>query len=289
MTPDLRQRNENIDILKIIATFLIVVSHFVPKYLWNGNEELCGYMRQDLASGNFNDQIMMFYNTLGQIGNNLFVVCSAWFLLDSRKCKVRRLLDMEFDLIVLGLVWIGITLLFGQEISRDYVVRTLLPLSNYTYWFFSCYALFYLLHPACNMVLEKLNKQQLLNVVLLLMFLYSIMQFVKPSYLFFTPLVGFITIYFYVAYNKLHLPKFSQNHKANGFVMLGCVVILILMNLTNNFIGLRISSYRFEMARWNNYINLFVILLGISTFNLLTRCLRLTRALLWFGGCLPCR
>lgn len=267
MTHDLRQRNENIDILKIIATFLIVIGHFVPKYLWNGNEELCGYMRQDMASGNINDQIMMLYNTLSHIGNNLFVVCSAWFLLDSRKCKVRRLLDLEFDLVALGIAWLIITLIFGQPISRSYLLRNLFPTFHYTYWFFSCYALFYLLHPAFNAVLDKLDKGQLLNVVLVLLLLYSIMQFVSPNSFFFTPLVGFTTIYFCTAYNKRYLTRFSQNRKANGIVMLCSTAALILMTFINNFIGLRVPGYRYEMARWNNYINLFVIFLGISTFN----------------------
>lgn len=86
---DLRnQRNGNIDMLRILATFFIVISHFVPKYLWNGNEELCGVMFQNLASMKLNDQIMMLYNTLGHIGNNLFVVCSACPFLKAMSCGI---------------------------------------------------------------------------------------------------------------------------------------------------------------------------------------------------------
>lgn len=265
---DLRnQRNGNIDMLRILATFFIVISHFVPKYLWNGNEELCGVMFQNLASMKLNDQIMMLYNTLGHIGNNLFVVCSAWFLLDSSHCKPKRLLSLEFDLVVLGGAWILITLLFGLPLSKSYVLRNLFPTFHYTYWFFSCYLLLYLLHPAYNWVLDKLNKKQLLTVDLILLLMYSVFQFVQPNAFYFTPLSGFTTIYFCTAYNKRFLSRFSQNRKANGIIMVCCAAALVLLNFINNFVGVHIPSYQWEMARWNNYINLFVIILGIGTFN----------------------
>lgn len=39
MSTQLRKpRNGNIDLIRILATFLILIGHFVPKFLWNGNE-----------------------------------------------------------------------------------------------------------------------------------------------------------------------------------------------------------------------------------------------------------
>lgn len=268
MSTQLRKpRNGNIDLIRILATFLILIGHFVPKSLWNGNEQLCGYMETSLATMDPNGQIMMLYITLAEIGDVLYLLCSAWFLLDSRHCNVKRLLSLEFDQVALGAAWLAITALFGLSMSKDYVIINLFPTSHNTYWFFSCYVLIYLLHPAFNVVLDHLDKKQLLTVDLLLLFLYSVMQLFMPNSFYFNPLVGLTTIYFYAAYLKKYLPEFSRNRKANVKLMIVSGVILILFNLAKNVLGVHVEAYQWKMGRWNNYINLFVITMGIGIFN----------------------
>ncbi len=261
-------RENAIDYLKIMATFLIVIGHFVPKYLWNGSDILCGYMIQYEASTDPNTQVMVFYNSLSHLGNDLFLLCSAWFLLDSRKCKPRRILALEWDLIILGALWLAITILFGHPLQVSYVRQNLLPVSSYTYWFFTCYILFYFLHPAYNAVLDNLDKKQLLTAVLILLSLYSIMQLAERNYMYFNPLVGFTTIYFCAAYNKRYLSHFSQNRRANAWLFLICTLLLILFHGINQVIGLRVPGYRFEMEKWNHYMNLFIIGQSFGLFNL---------------------
>ena len=73
------KRNSGIELLKVIAMAMIVLSHAIPV-------EAEGVIDLGVATTDMQSNIIRFINCFGNIGNNIFVVCSAWFLLDSKKC-----------------------------------------------------------------------------------------------------------------------------------------------------------------------------------------------------------
>ena len=71
------QRNSNIELLKIIAIFFIVLCHSLPLYKYAGVDELAGYWDLTGSISNINQVFLIFFSHLGQIGNALFIVSSA--------------------------------------------------------------------------------------------------------------------------------------------------------------------------------------------------------------------
>lgn len=83
------ERNSSIELLKLIAVVMIVISHSMP----NGGIGLYA-SGIDICSATTNVQLVIasFFNNLGQIGNAIFVICSAWFLLDNGKVNVKKVM-----------------------------------------------------------------------------------------------------------------------------------------------------------------------------------------------------
>jgi hypothetical protein len=82
-----RERNYGIDLLKIIAMILIVLSHSVPKY---GDPTTVRYIDFSKASRDIQEQLMMLFIYGGQIGNCIFIVCSSHLMINSNKINVKK-------------------------------------------------------------------------------------------------------------------------------------------------------------------------------------------------------
>lgn len=86
-----KKRNTGIELLKVIAIFLIVISH-VTQTLGEQNVivQLTNPIIQGVAKSDFSEVVTLFFRHLGGIGNTIFIVCSAYFLLNSKEVKKRK-------------------------------------------------------------------------------------------------------------------------------------------------------------------------------------------------------
>jgi peptidoglycan/LPS O-acetylase OafA/YrhL len=95
-----KERNSSIELLKIIAMFMIVISHLAQSYgTLHTNLPVAQEYFYDLkiASANINNIIMILLRSLGAIGNDIFFICTAWFLVDSKKSNKKKVIEMLLD------------------------------------------------------------------------------------------------------------------------------------------------------------------------------------------------
>ena len=79
---DRNARDSGIELLKILAIFLIVISH-VAQTLTSENPYITynGYIVDiSHATTNIQHLILVCFRTFGPLGNSIFFVCSTWFL-----------------------------------------------------------------------------------------------------------------------------------------------------------------------------------------------------------------
>lgn len=97
----IKKRNSNIELLKIIAMLLITISHVIPyNYPNPGNE----YINIGNASMNFTNIALQFIRYLGQIGNVIFVICSSYFLLEKKKTKYKKVMQIIIDNVFISVI-----------------------------------------------------------------------------------------------------------------------------------------------------------------------------------------
>ena len=208
----------------------------------------------------------------------MFFTCSAWFLLDSSKCKKDKICQLILDIWLISVCILGIVLVDRSgNLNRSTIIRQLFPTLYANNWYMTCYLLFYAIHPFLNWVIREANQKTLLRTAITLFFLYSIMSVGNQLFrvfvdvdvdLYSSDLIVWITIYFIIAYMKYFLPEMAEDRRLNirlliiGFLGVFGVVALI------NFVGLKISWLSNRLQSWRTACNPFMVMMVIGGFNL---------------------
>ena len=258
-------RNSSIELLKIIALLLIVLSHAVPYY---GDKNLISYIDVNLATENVSQFVLIVFRNLGYIGNVIFVMCSSYFLLDKNKVKTKKVWHMVVDCFTVSIIYLLIYF-FIYDIPTKNIIKQIFPITFQTNWFIGCYILLYIIHPFLNKMILSLKKENLLRINIFFIILYiCIAWIIGGEKYYYNNLLGFIIVYFIVAYDKLYLSNFAKNNKINKRLLLFGICGFIIILMITNFLGLKIEIFANKMLHWNSMINPFGIMIGLSLLNL---------------------
>jgi hypothetical protein len=260
-----QKRNSRIEILKLISIILIILSHSVPYGTVN---EYVGKINLNLATTDIKNLILVMMKYGGQIGNAVFIICSSWFLIDNTKIKVKKIFNIIADAIILSIsIWI-LFLIFGNYcISIKETIKIFFPITFKNNWFVTCYCLFYIIHPALNLIINKLSQKQLLSINVILIFYLTINTFMQEL-LYYNDLIGFIAIYFLISYFKKYMSRFVRNIRLNKIILATSIVLILLCIVLINYIGLKINLLNNLLMRFCIFINPLVIISAISLFNI---------------------
>ena len=263
---DRRIRASGIEMLKIFAIFLVVISHVVLTLAGAGCE---GVYRIDMTLATTNLQYL-FLSVLrysGMLGNSIFFVCSAWFLHDMKKSNMKKLLHLWLEVWTVSVIILLAVLAVGDvHLGGLMILQCFMPNVFDNNWYITCYMIFYLIVPLLNIVLEHLTQRQLLAFNLVTLILCSI-KFIFTGIA--SPfniniLVLWIIIYFWISYLKRYMTESVSGKKcgylcfAVGFV--GCVGMIVAAN----YFGLSSGFFSSSLQRWNDSNNLFIILSAIG-------------------------
>ena len=258
-------RNSSLELLKIIALMLIVISHSVPYY---GDTTSISFIDLGIATNDITVFILNLIRCFGQIGNILFIICSSYFLLESKKSKKEKILNIILDSFVISMLFVLIAVLLKCNITSKDFIKQFLPITSQNNWFIGCYLLLYIIHPLMNIIISSLNKKQLFRIDLILIFLYCIVQFVIDGKYYYNELIGFILIYFLVAYIKLYMINFVKNIKINFILILVSLIGMVILLIITNILGLKFNIFSDKLLYWNKISNPMYILLSIGLFNI---------------------
>lgn len=148
------KRNTNIEILRIIAILLIVISHYSVHNVTNVKELSFGI-----------NKILLQMMTLGNIGSELFMLITGYYLINSSKVKLSKLLKLWLQIIFYSVgVYILFVLLNLEPFSYTTFIKSFFPITFEEYWFASVYFIIYLFHPYINVMINNLNKNLLIKI-----------------------------------------------------------------------------------------------------------------------------
>lgn len=257
-------RKSNIELLKIIAMIFITLSHCLPVY---GNANYLGWIDEQNAVLEINSLLVLFLRHVGQIGNILFVISSAWFLVDSNRVKPNKIITILLNAFFISVGGLIIGIIGGIEFPASSIIKMLFPTISGLNWFVGCYLLLYAAHGYLNIIIDNSSKKSLMSLVLVLMVLYLIVCMALPDALYYSQLMCFITVYLMVGYMKRYMSNFSGNRKLNikllillAFVYIGSIFIYLYMATMIGFL----QGRAIKLACTNNVI---MILMDIALFN----------------------
>lgn len=252
-----KQRNSNLELLRIISMFLIVMHH----YAVHGGFQL---LEKDLS---LNKIIIQILSGGGQLGVNLFILISGYFLIDS-KFKINKLLKLVFETFFYSII----ILLFivsksNLNIGIKDIVISCLPITYSSYWFVTCYFALYLFIDYINPVIKTLDKKKYFQLILLLLLLlWSIIPSFtlgKPGY---SQFVWFVFIYLVAGYIKLYPCKFMSNFKINFIFGILFYLIILFSFIIFDYIGIPDIFFGKGVTHFAQTNSIFIFLSSLFLF-----------------------
>lgn len=222
-------RNVGIDVAKILSMILITCIHYLA-YTggWEDKEQI----------SEINYVFLVGLNTLTKMATNMFVIITGYFMID-KIAKPSKLFKLWGEVLFTSILVLLFCCLVWKNIRLVAVVRCIFPYLTVHYWFFISYSLLYVLIPAINFVLAKLEENNTIFRKLVLFFGWILTVFMPINPF---PLgesfvggvrgiVWFIYLYIVGAYIKHHQLMISR--KVWGSIGLLCFICLFVLKYYN--------------------------------------------------------
>ena len=235
-------RNSNIELLRIISMFLIVLTHF-----WGH----AVYLPQDYPHNAFYYIKLMTSGWPGAVGNSVFMLISGYFLCKS-DFSIKKLLKFWFQVFSIS-VAIGIFVYFSKipsfgfysikdfsdfgysaskPISKFDLFKSFVPTVSGINWYASKYFVFYLFTPILKKIINCLTQKEHLYLTVLMFVIGTVTKMIPgqglaaPSNIYY-----FFLAYFIGSYIRFYEPKIFSNNKRNISMALITIILIAFLNL----------------------------------------------------------
>ena len=211
----MKNRNQSIELLRVLAMFLIVVGH----YCYHGIKS------NPIHSDFYIDNLYDFIEWGGQellwivasISVDCYVLITGYFLADRITFRWKGTLNVWLQTVFYTVVFTVVFAFQNNSISIGDIVKAISPIYSKTYWFVTQYVGMMLVAPFLSLLLKTLSKRQYLilltvGVLMCLQFLYG------PIFAGTMSLPWFIYLYITAGYIKMYgVPAFIDKHAGKIF------------------------------------------------------------------------
>lgn len=259
MTTVKKERNANLDLLRIVSMLLIVFLHSIDHSGVLENAENCGtgmyfYVR--------------FAYALCQVCVNIYIMLSGYFMIHStfRLHKLAALwMEAAFYSFVLKLLF----MVTGQE---DFFVISLascfFPILTGRYWFLTIYVGMYLISPFLNILIRALDRKQHTLLNLCLFVLFSVWVSIHPAIAGMKSgggwgLAWFVVLYITAAWFRLH---YTPNGKPVRWLLAYAAIPALIAAAQVAARAWNIGIGQKILANWFRYDSAPVYLMTLSLF-----------------------
>lgn len=209
----------NFEFLRIISIFMVIILHFINNSQFNDVVDMYS----------INGYIYSFIQGLCYTADNLFVLLSGYFLVNS-KFKPYKVFDLWFQVFFYSFGFFLILTISGvTEFSLKNLYYAITPIFSKAYWFFSCYIILYLVSPLINIIIKNINRKNhfiLIAVGFVLFSLFDSVLFSQDPFFICggkSP-IWFIYLYITAAYIRLYVTRIPRKiYLGSGALVLSVI------------------------------------------------------------------
>lgn len=272
-----KERESGIELYKVIAIFLIVLSHVIqtltePNYVLGIGEGT--FINIATATTNLNVLLLAVFRICGALGNNMFFICSAWFLVNSKKMSLKKVIHMILDVWIINMIVLIALHSIGVQLQISDTVKTFFPTTFANNWYITCYLLFYMIHPFLNRMIEQLSINEHLafaTILFVIYFIIPVLPLEEINLFFANEFVIFLATYVIVSFIKIYKNEWTEKLKTNKCILFVSIISYVVLILCVDFLGLRTNYFLNRLARWNMNNSLFMFLIAFSSFNIMKK------------------
>ena len=197
-------RNSSIELLRIIAMFMILAHHFIVHN---------GYDVKQLPLGPERILFQLVMAGGGKVGVIIFFSISAWFFLDREqtiKSNLKRVWIMERELLFWSLILVTFYLVFDRtDLSMKLMVKSVMPLSMGLWWYATAYAIFLALLPFLAKGLKALGREYHLALAATVLVIWGLTSFIPGMIGINDGFFGFIYLFILFSAYKWYMKPFT--------------------------------------------------------------------------------
>lgn len=194
-----KERLSNIEMLRIVAMFFIIFSHF------------CSHGDFKIVDLNLNTLYLQSIQILGKIGVNIFVLISGYFLITQKEFKLKKLIIMWLQILFYS---ITLYLIFGVLIFKKFSIiefgKMFFPITLKSSWYASVYFILYLICPYLNKLLNSLEKKEYIIMLLTFTIVWCVLPTVLTKDFECNSLLWFIYLYSLSGFFRLYTEIFDK-------------------------------------------------------------------------------
>lgn len=255
------KRKSNIELLRIIAILMVILSHF----------NLFGDYGTFSSNTNIINFILRNIFSVGAISNGIFIIISGYFLINYYnneklyKKVIKLCLEMCLYSYLIAFI-VGITGI--KSISKIELIKIIFPFI-FGNWFLIYYMILLLFVPFINVLIRKISKNELKKLIVIMFLLFSIIEIITHKSLGFSYHDIFILNYFIGAYIRLYIDINKIDIKKCLFLVAILILLLTISVISIIIIGLYINNFNIinKCAYLvTNNCSPFVIIIAISIF-----------------------
>lgn len=212
-----KMRNSSLEILRIIAMFCIICSH----YMVHG-----GVAKANIEPG-FN-MYLIGITFLGNLGSDIFFLISGYFLIKS-KFDAKKAIKLIFQVVFYSVCIYFFLLITGfVSFNSKQIFEVFFPTIFRKYWFFTAYIVFYILSPYINLFFNQLSRKTHFSLIATMLVLWCFIPSFFGQGMMGTELLQFFMLYSIGAYIRLY-PDCSLMKKQKGAILAIVSLALILI------------------------------------------------------------
>lgn len=267
----IKVRESGPELFKIIGILLVVISHVVQT-LESNFGYLVGFSDYVLIFGKPTEDIQIliisFLRYSGALGNAIFFISSAWYLLDKTKTNIQKVFRMVIEIFVISVLWLVITVIFTDfELNETYIKKSFFPTYYSNTWYLTDYIKFCFVFPFLNILIKTVSQKIHFIVGFALFIVYGILAFFMsiPGECTF---ILWISIYVLMAYFKMYCPKITSSFTINLLMFVIGLGLHITFIIGTNAYGLKHQTAGIYTTRWNSNQNIFLIFIAYGLFNI---------------------
>lgn len=254
-----KSRNSNIELLRMISMFLIVLHHFAIHGIFNSHIIITNLT--------INKMIAEFLIIGGKIGVDLFVLITGYFLIESN-FKMKKAFQLENQILIYSVgIFIVLIILKYVDFSLSIMIKSIFPVITNSYWFVTAYMIVYMMFPIINKIIKSLDKKSNIRVLVTLICL----LFFLPT--FFGLKVGissigtFLTIYYIGALIRIYSEKINLGRMGYRLLLVNLffgIMSFVLLNTVGIIFGMR--RFLNKSTHFFNGNSIFMLGIAVGLF-----------------------
>lgn len=142
------KRNSNIEILRIISVFFIILNHYS---LYGGFK-----FENPLT---VNAMTVQFLHLGGKIGVDMFIFISGWFMSTSKTFNLKRIVQLCVQVLFYSII-LAAAGIFLKTLSPKDTIRMLAAIPFGNWIFITSYFMLFCLSPILNIIINNISKQR---------------------------------------------------------------------------------------------------------------------------------